>query len=77
LVLAVLLFFVFDLFCYIDPASTAIIWQVLAGVFIALSVALGIWWRKISVFIKKVWVKLFGKGKKVEADKVEKDEELQ
>lgn len=49
---------------YIDPASTAIIWQVLAGIFITFGVVLSIWWTKISTFFKKLWVKMFGGKKK-------------
>jgi len=52
-----------SLLLYIDPASTAIIWQVLAGVFITFSVVLGIWWRKISTFIKGLFV---GRRKKIQ-----------
>ena len=69
-----------NLMAYIDPASTALIWQILAGVFITLGVVLGIWWTKITTFIKTVWVKIFGGKKKVDsanaADK-EVDEELE
>ena len=63
---------------YIDPASTAIIWQVLAGIFITFGVVLSIWWTKISTFFKKIWVKIFGNKKKQAADTtvVEQDEEL-
>jgi len=57
-------------FCYIDPASTALIWQVLAGVFISLGVVFGVFWRKITTFFKSVWVKLFRKNKKQEEEKV-------
>ncbi len=65
---------------YIDPASTAIIWQVLAGIFITFGVVLSIWWTKISTFVKKLWVKMFGGKKKNAADGAavveEIDEEL-
>lgn len=57
-------------FCYIDPASTALIWQVLAGVFISLGVVFGVFWRKITTFFKSVWVKLFRKNKNQEIEKV-------
>ncbi len=56
--------------CYIDPASTALIWQVLAGIFISLGVVLGVFWRKISTFFKSVWVKLFKKNKAETEEKV-------
>jgi len=57
-------------FCYIDPASTALIWQVLAGVFISLGVVFGVFWRKITTFFKSVWVKLFRKNKTQEEEKI-------
>ena len=56
--------------CYIDPASTALIWQILAGIFISLGVVFGIFWRKITTFFKSLWVKMFRKNKKNEAEKV-------
>ena len=68
-----------NLMAYIDPASTALIWQILAGVFITLGVVLGIWWTKITTFIKTVWVKIFGgkkKDGKADAAEVEADKEL-
>ena len=52
-----------NLFGYIDPASTALIWQILAGIFISLGVVLGVFWRKVTTFFKSVWVKLFRKKK--------------
>ena len=57
-------------FCYIDPASTALIWQVLAGVFISLGVVFGVFWRKITTFFKSLWVKLFRKNKSQLEEKV-------
>lgn len=68
-----------NLMCYIDPATTAIIWQIVAGVLISLSVVLGIWWTKISTFFKGLWVKWFKKDKKGEPVETEKvvDEELE
>ena len=55
--------------CYIDPASTALIWQVLAGIFISLGVVFGVFWRKISTFFKSLWVKLFRKNQNQETEK--------
>ena len=68
-----------NLLNYIDPASTALIWQILAGVFITLGVVFGIWWTKIKTFFKGAWVKIFGKKKKAvegEEQKEAVDEEL-
>ena len=53
-----------NLLGYIDPASTALIWQILAGVFITIGVVFAIWWRKITTFFKSILVKIFGKKKK-------------
>lgn len=57
-----------DLMAYIDPATTALIWQILAGFFITMGVVLGIWWTKISTFFASVWVKIFGKKKKKKSE---------
>ncbi|MBC8528121.1 hypothetical protein H8699_01535 [Christensenellaceae bacterium NSJ-44] len=40
-------------FAYLDPATTSYLIQVVAGVFIAGGVAVGIFWKKISFFFKK------------------------
>lgn len=62
---------------YIDPASTALVWQILAGFFIAFGVVLSIWWTKISTFFKSLFIKIFGKNKKTgKIEKIEIDEEL-
>ena len=50
-----------NILCYIDPASTALIWQILAGIFISLGVIFGVFWRRITTFFKSIWVKLFHK----------------
>lgn len=62
--------------CYIDPASTALIWQILAGIFISLGVVLGVFWKKITTFFKSVWVKLFRKKKNENTEQKEIDESL-
>lgn len=49
-------------YAYIDPATTAILTQIIAGVCISASVAIGLFWRKISVFFKMIFVKLFHRG---------------
>ena len=56
--------------CYIDPASTALIWQVLAGIFIGLGAVFAVFWKKITTFFKSLWVKLFRKNKGETAEKV-------
>lgn len=63
------------MFCYIDPASTALIWQILAGIFISLGVIFGVFWRRITTFFKSLWVKLFHK-KSGQNEKNEVDESV-
>lgn len=65
------------IFFYIDPASTALLWQILAGVLITFGVVLGIWWTKISTFFKSLFVKVFRKNKKNDNKEVVIDEELE
>jgi len=67
-------FIMADMLCYIDPASTALIWQILAGIFISLGVVFGVFWRKISTFFKSIWIKLFRKNK--DNEKAEVDESI-
>ncbi len=61
---------------YIDPASTALIWQILAGIFISLGVVFGVFWRRITTFFKSLWVKLFRKKNGQENEKTEVDESV-
>ena len=42
---------------YIDPATTAMLTQIVAGLFITLGVAFGIFRRKIFMFFKNISVK--------------------
>jgi len=49
--------FVAPLQAYIDPATTAMITQIVAGVFISAGVAFGIFRRKIIFFFKNLGVK--------------------
>ena len=43
-------------FAYVDPATTAMITQIVAGIIISLGVALGIFRRKIILFFKNLSV---------------------
>lgn len=63
-----------NLMSYIDPGTTALIWQIVAGVLIAMGVVIGIWWRKVKTFFKSVWVKIFGKKKNVDETDSAEDE---
>lgn len=62
-----------DLLTYIDPGTTVLIWQILAGVFITLGVVIGIWWTKISTFVKTLWVKIFRKKQQDQVEDIKKD----
>ena len=44
-------------YAYVDPATTAMITQIVAGIFISLGVALGLFRRKIILFFKNLSVK--------------------
>lgn len=52
---------------YVDPATLTYLVQIIAGVFIAGGVAVGVYWRKIK--------KLFTKGKKEDKAPVVKSED--
>ena len=49
--------FTIPVFAYIDPATTAMITQVVAGIFISLGVAFGVFRRKIVLFVKNLSIK--------------------
>ena len=55
---------------YIDPATTAMLTQIIAGVFITLGVVFGVFRRKIMMFFKNISV---NRTKK----KIERDAEKQ
>ena len=42
---------------YLDPAATSYIIQVISGVVIACGVAVGIFWKKIRLFFRKMKMK--------------------
>jgi high-affinity Fe2+/Pb2+ permease len=42
---------------YIDPASSTYILQIIAGVFIAGGITMGIYWHKIKRFFRKTFKK--------------------
>ena len=56
---------------YIDPATTAMITQIVAGLFITLGVAFGIFRRKIFMFFKNLSVKRTQRKIEKEARKTE------
>ncbi|MDR0764821.1 MAG: hypothetical protein LBE65_04435 [Synergistaceae bacterium] len=48
-------------YAYIDPTTTAMITQIVAGVFISLGFAFGIFRRRIIMFFKNLYVKMLQK----------------
>ncbi len=58
-------------YCYIDPATTSYVIQIIAGVFIALGAVVGIFWRKIRLFFRNIKLKGLEKKLSREAEKRE------
>ena len=54
-------------YAYIDPTTTAMLTQIIAGVFISLGVVIGVFRRKIGIFFKNIQVKML--QKKIEKNK--------
>jgi len=63
--------FDFSASAYIDPATTAMLTQVIAGVFITLGVVIGVFRRKIIMFFKNISVNRTKKKIEKEAAKKE------
>ena len=57
---------------YIDPATTAMLTQIIAGVFITLGVVFGVFRRKIILFFKNISVNRT--KRKIEKEAAKKDE---
>ncbi len=58
---------------YIDPATTSMVAQIVAGLFISLGFAFGIFRRKIAMFFKNLWVKFTAKKIEKEVSRSESD----
>ena len=56
---------------YVDPATTSMLVQIIAGVFISLGVAFGIFRTKIILFFNNLKMKLMQKKLEMEAAKRE------
>jgi uncharacterized membrane protein YciS (DUF1049 family) len=56
-------------YCYIDPATTSYVIQIIAGVFIACGAITGIFWRKIRLFFRNAKLKRLEKKLSHEAEK--------
>ena len=55
------IFSTLDAHAYIDPTTTAMLTQIVAGIFISLGLVLGIFRRKIMMFFKNLKVKALQK----------------
>jgi len=42
---------------YIDPATTAMVTQIIAGIVISVGVAVGLFWRRIVLFFQNLRIK--------------------
>lgn len=51
------MYFTITAYAYVDPATTAMITQIVAGIFISAGVAFGVFRRKIILFFKNISVK--------------------
>lgn len=58
-------------FAYLDPGTTSVIIQAVAGVVIACGVAVGAFWGKISAFFKKKKIERMEKRLEKQAEKQE------
>jgi hypothetical protein len=56
-------------YAYVDPATTAMITQIAAGIFISAGVAFGVFRRKIVMFFKNRKVRRIGKKIEKESKK--------
>jgi hypothetical protein len=50
-----------DAHAYVDPSTTAMLTQIIAGIFISLGLTFGIFWRKIVMFFQNLKVKTLQK----------------
>lgn len=64
-------FLTMKVYAYIDPATTSMVIQIVAGVFISLGFAFGIFRRKLIMFFKNLWIKFT--MKKIEKKAKEKE----
>ena len=64
-------FLLFYTLAYVDPSTTAMMAQIVAGIFISLGLAFGIFRQKIVLFFKNIHVKML--QKKIERGKIKSD----
>jgi len=48
-------------FAYIDPTTTAMLTQIIAGIFISLGLALGVFRQKVIMFFRNLKIKIIQK----------------
>ena len=65
----IMLLFTTSAHAYIDPAATTYLMQVIAGIFIACGVALGIFWKRIRLFFRNLKLKALEKKLVRQAEK--------
>ncbi len=58
-------------YAYLDPATTSYIIQIFAGIFIAAGAAVGIFWKRIRNFFRKLKIKNLEKKLSKQAKKKE------
>jgi len=66
------MYFTIPVSAYIDPATTAMLTQIIAGVFITLGVVFGVFRRKIIMFFKNMSVNRTKKKIEKQAEKQNK-----
>ena len=64
------IFFTQTAYAYVDPATTAMVVQIVSGIFISLGIAFGVFRGKIFVFFRTLKVKLT--QKKIEKSQKDK-----
>ena len=67
------MYFTMPVSAYIDPATTAMLTQIIAGVFITLGVVFGVFRRKIILFFKNMSVNRTKKKIEKQARKQKED----
>ncbi|MEG0570967.1 MAG: hypothetical protein RR497_04900 [Oscillospiraceae bacterium] len=65
------LLFILPANAYLDPATTSYIILVIAGVAIASATFVGIFWKKICAFFRKIKLNMLGKKLARKAEKAE------
>ena len=67
------MYFTIPASAYIDPATTAMLTQIIAGIFITLGVVFGIFRRKIIMFFKNISINMTKRKIEKQTEKQNKD----